>query len=123
MRRLIFGAVVLLTLTVSGCSLQRHEIRPAPPVVTDTITMHQYQALDWSVINTYYLSNQVSLSYPLCPGQHMIGKPDVRMTGQTVSITLWANPKTCANPTTRSIVVQLRQDLGHRPLSNPNLLQ
>ena len=118
-KRLALGA--LTVLLVAGCSLHQTKYRTSPPDPTQTIVVHQNQALNWSVISSYYASNQVVLSYPLCPRQHLIGKPVIKATAQGVAITLWANPKTCANPTTRSLTVRLPEDLGHRPLTNPGL--
>ncbi|HWU33121.1 MAG TPA: hypothetical protein VN108_09615 [Marmoricola sp.] len=121
MRKLV--AWIALALILSGCSLQQTRVRPSPSEPTRTIIVHQHQALDWSVVSSFYASNQVVLNYRLCPKQHLIGRPVVEATSQGVAITLWANPKTCAAPVTRSITVQLRQNLGHRPLTNPALLQ
>lgn len=115
------GATLALMLLATGCSLQQKKELPSPPAPTKTIIIRQNQALDWSVEQTYYLSNDVTLSYPLCPRQHLIGKPVVALTADNVAVTLWANPMACANPGTRTIVVHLDQPLGHRPLVNPDL--
>lgn len=121
MKRFAWGPPALLVMMASGCSLHQVKYRTLPSEPPTTIHVQRLQALDWSVVNSYYLWSEVTLSYPLCRGQHLIGKPAVDATAQTVSITLWANPKTCANPAMHPIVVQLGQNLGHRPLSNPDL--
>lgn len=119
MRRFLPG--VLAVLVVTGCSLQQKKYRVTPSEPTRTIVVRQNQALNWSVVSSYYASNEVVLSYPLCPRQHLIGKPAVKVGAQSVAITLWANTKTCANPATQSITVQLPGLLGHRALTNPGL--
>lgn len=119
--RLITAAVVALGLATAGCSLQQQRTLPSPPASTSTTIIRQNQALNWSVVSSYYASNQVVLSYPLCPRQHLIGRPEVKASAEGVAITLWANPRTCASPSTQQITIHLPGDLGHRALTNPGL--
>lgn len=117
-------ALVLVTLTLAGCSLQQTKVRQLPaPTGTKTVIIRPSQALAWNVRSSYFAASDVTLSYPLCPGQHLVGGPQVKQDAQNVSITLLANQATCANPITKTIVVKLGRPLQHRALTNPGLLQ
>lgn len=121
MKRLAL-VVVLAALVMTGCSLRQNKVITITEP-TQTNVINRGQPLDWSVVSSYYASSQVELSYPLCPKQHLLRKPQVQMTAQNVAITLWANPISCSAPTAHTITVQLGHLLGHRPLTNPQLLQ
>lgn len=121
MKRLVLAAALIALIALSGCSLQTTKVITIPGS-TQTVIVHAHQALDWNVEWSFYAASNVRLSYPLCPGQHLVGPPAVTSNGQNVSITLWATEATCANPDTRTITVQLGQPLGHRALTNPALL-
>ena len=109
--------------TTSGCSLRQTKTVELPPATSTTRVIVRRQALDWTVAWSFYAASYVRLTYQTCPGQHLLGRPEVQQTTQTVSITLWANPKDCPNPITKEITVPLGQPLGHRALTNPSLLQ
>lgn len=117
------AAVCAMLLTAAGCSLHQTKTVVLPPTVSKTTVIIRRQALDWQVVHTFYASPDVQLTYQLCPGQHLVQPPQVQQTAQNVSITLWANPKTCAAPLTRTLTVHLAQPLAHRALTNPSLLQ
>lgn len=118
------AALVLAALSVAGCSLQQTKVRELPaPTGTKTVIIRPSQALAWNVSSSYFAASDVTLTYPLCPGQHLVGGPQVKQDAQNVSITLLANQATCANPDTRTIVVKLGRPLQHRALTNPALLQ
>ncbi|MGN6162719.1 MAG: hypothetical protein ACTHOG_13585 [Marmoricola sp.] len=117
-------AAALASLAVAGCSLQQTKVvQLPPPSGTKTVIVHPNQALDWNVRSSYFASSSVQLSYGLCPGQHLAGKPQVVQNAHNVSITLWANQATCATPAPQTITVQLGRPLGNRALTNPALLQ
>ena len=117
------AVVVTVLITASGCSLHRTKTITLPPSTSTTRVIVRRQALDWDVASSFYAASDVRLTYQVCPGQHLLGRPEVHQTAQNVSITLWANPKDCASPLTRQITVQLGQPLAHRALTNPALLQ
>jgi hypothetical protein len=109
-------------LAVAGCSLQQTKVINVPnPSGTKTVIVHPPQALNWNVTWSYFAANNVRLSYPLCPGQKLVGKPIVKQNAKNVSITLWATQATCANPATKNITVQIGKPLGNRPITNPSL--
>lgn len=111
-------------LIVTGCSLQQTKVITVPnPSGTQTVIVRANQALNWNVSWSYFAANNVRLTYPLCPGQKLVGRPHVKQDAQNVSITLWATQATCANPMTKNITVQIGKPLGNRPLTNPSLLQ
>lgn len=116
-------AVFALLLTAAGCSLHQTKTLVLPPTTSKTTVIVRRQALDWQVVHSFYAADDVQLSYQICPGQHLIQRPQVQQTAQNVSITLWANQKSCPTALTKNITIHLGQPLAHRALTNPSLLQ
>lgn len=124
MKRFTFVAMIAAILLASGCSLRQTKVIDVPnPSGTKTVIVQMPHALTWSVTWSYYAASSVRLNYPLCPGQKLIGRPRVQQNAQIVAITLLATQRTCANPDTKNITVQLGRALGNRPLTNPGVLQ
>lgn len=127
MRKLVSAAMACIVcaalLTAAGCSLHQTKTLVLPPTTSKTTVIIRRQALDWNVAHSFYAANDVQLTFQLCPGQHLIERPQVQQNAQNVSITLWANPKNCASPVTTSITIPLGRPLAHRALTNPSLLQ
>lgn len=116
--------VIVGTALISACSLQQTRVRTIPgPTEVTTVMVPGKQALEWDVTSSYYASSKVVLSYPLCPGQALVGAPVVQESAASVAITLWATQATCVRGDLKSLTVQLPNNLGHRALSNPDLLQ
>lgn len=122
MRR-IAPLLLLVALVATGCSLHQTKTIVLPPTTSTTKVIIRRQALDWNVAWSFYAASDVQLTYQICPGQKLLGRPQIQQNAQNVSITLWANPKSCASEVSKNITVQLGRPLAHRALTNPALLQ